>query len=422
MKRKFPGLGKDFYQGYQQLNDRDFFSIEDRDLMTLSLIDRINLHYKIGAYAVMPFTDAEVPLRDAVGGVETFQDAIDAAIDIFRFMKEEIEKQREHTEAVGNQEGPSAPPMEGEGESEDSDDDDYDKDPDGGFFDEPPRPEEDIADDFQDEMDYLSPEEQLEKVETQESFNGKMENLRARGGNEVTYVNLPHVPLDTIVVDNKLVWDKAEKWWSDNEEDFHEIDLKFSEFCKRTQKDVNYLVKEFECRKAASTYARTSTSKTGVLDTSKLHNYKIAEDIFKRVTKTTDGKNHGLVFLLDWSGSMSREISDTVYQLINLCQFCKKVDIPFDVYTFTADGGYYSHYEEEPWDYPELEHKEGDLWIDDRFRLVNLLTSKGNKQDFQRQCRNLYRIAYYYEGYYYGIYGEVKSVPRPPYFLSLIHI
>ena len=222
MKRKFPGLGKDFYQGYQQLNDRDFFSIEDRDLMTLSLIDRINLHYKIGAYAVMPFTDAEVPLRDAVGGVETFQDAIDAAIDIFRFMKEEIEKQREHTEAVGNQEGPSAPPMEGEGESEDSDDDDYDKDPDGGFFDEPPRPEEDIADDFQDEMDYLSPEEQLEKVETQESFNGKMENLRARGGNEVTYVNLPHVPLDTIVVDNKLVWDKAEKWWSDNEEDFHE--------------------------------------------------------------------------------------------------------------------------------------------------------------------------------------------------------
>ena len=419
MKRKYPGLGKDFYQGYQQLNDRDFFSIENRDLMTLSLIDRINLHYKIGAYAVMPFTDAEVPLRDAVEGVETFQDAIDAAIDIFRFMKEEIEKQREQNQAVGNQEGPSAPPMEGEGESEDSDDDDYDKDPDGGFFDDPPRPQESSSDDFEDEKDYLSPEEQLEKVETQESFNGKMENLRARGGHEVTYVNLPQVPLDTIVVDNKLVWDKAEQWWNDNEEDFHEVDLKFAEFCRRTQKDVNYLVKEFECRKAASTYARTSTSKTGVLDTSKLHNYKIAEDIFKRVTKTTDGKNHGLVFLLDWSGSMSREISDTVYQLINLCQFCKKVDIPFDVYTFTCDGGYYSHYEQEPWDYPEFDHKEGDLWVDERFRLVNLLTSKGNKQDFQRQCRNLYRIAYYYEGYYYGIYGEVKSVPRPPYFLGL---
>ena len=422
MKRKFPGLGKDFYQGYQQLNDRDFFSIENRNLWKLSLIDRINLHYKIGAYAVMPFTDAEVPLRDAVEGTETFQDAIDAAIDIFRFMKEEIEKQKEQVKAQGTEEIPGSSGDQGEGEEEtedDNDTDEYDKDPDGGVYDEPPRPEEEIADDFQDEMDYLSPEEQLKTVETQECFNGNMENLKARGAREVTYVNLPAVPLDTIVVDNKIIWDKAEQWWNDNEEDFNEIDLKFNEFCKRTKKDVNYLVKEFECRKAASTYARTSSSKTGVIDTSKLHNYKIAEDIFKRVTKTTDGKNHGLIFLLDWSGSMSREISDTVYQLINLCQFCKKVDIPFDVYTFTSDGGYYCQSHEEPWDYPELDHKQGELWIEDRFRLCNLLTSKGNKRDFQRQCRNLYRIAYYYEGYYYGIYGEVKAVPRPPHFLGL---
>jgi hypothetical protein len=73
-----------------------------------------------------------------------------------------------------------------------------------------------------------------------------------------------------------------------------------------TAKDVNYLVKEFECKKSASAYARSSTSRTGVLDTTKLHNYKFSDDIFKKVTRTTDGKNHGLVFLLDWSGSMSQ--------------------------------------------------------------------------------------------------------------------
>ena len=42
-------------------------------------------------------------------------------------------------------------------------------------------------------------------------------------------------------------------------------------------------------------------SKTGVLDCSKLHTYKYSEDIFKKVTTLHEGKNHGLVFLLDWS-------------------------------------------------------------------------------------------------------------------------
>ena len=48
MKRKYPGLGKDFYQGYKELNDDDFFAIADVKLESMSLIDRVNLHYKIG--------------------------------------------------------------------------------------------------------------------------------------------------------------------------------------------------------------------------------------------------------------------------------------------------------------------------------------------------------------------------------------
>ena len=65
-------------------------------------------------------------------------------------------------------------------------------------------------------------------------------------------------------------------------------------------------MKEFECRKAADSYARASTARTGVLDTSNLHTYKFNEDLFKKVTVLPDGKNHGLVFVLDWSGSMSQ--------------------------------------------------------------------------------------------------------------------
>ena len=62
------------------------------------------------------------------------------------------------------------------------------------------------------------------------------------------------------------------------------------------QREVAYLSKEFEMKKSAAVYARAFISKTGVLDTSKLHTYKFNEDIFKKVTVTPDGKNHGLIY------------------------------------------------------------------------------------------------------------------------------
>ena len=96
-------------------------------------------------------------------------------------------------------------------------------------------------------------------------------------------------------------------------------------------------MKEFECRKAADSYARANTARTGVLDCTKLHTYKYNEDLFKKVTTFADGKNHGLVFVLDWSGSMSGVLTDTCKQLFNLIWFCNKTGIPFDVYAFTNE-------------------------------------------------------------------------------------
>ena len=95
MKRKYPGLTKDFYKGYETLNDIDFFDINTRDIEELSFIDRVNLHFKVGSYAMIPFNDAERPLRDAVGVAETFAEALSAAKDIFKYMKAEFDKKKE---------------------------------------------------------------------------------------------------------------------------------------------------------------------------------------------------------------------------------------------------------------------------------------------------------------------------------------
>jgi len=60
MKRKFPGLRKSFNGGYKELNNLDFFEIVDQNLDNFSLIDRINLHFKIGASAFIPFGASEL--------------------------------------------------------------------------------------------------------------------------------------------------------------------------------------------------------------------------------------------------------------------------------------------------------------------------------------------------------------------------
>jgi hypothetical protein len=73
---------------------------------------------------------------------------------------------------------------------------------------------------------------------------------------------------------------------------------------------VNYLVKEFEMRKSATLYKRAQTSKIGSLDMKKIWSYKLSDDLFKRVMTLPEGKNHGMIFLLDWSGSMDMVLED----------------------------------------------------------------------------------------------------------------
>ena len=78
---------------------------------------------------------------------------------------------------------------------------------------------------------------------------------------------------------------------------FETVDNDYRLFRRSAQKEVNYLVKEFECRKSADAYVAT-VSKTGVLDCTKFHSYKYNEDLFKKITVLPDGKNHGLFLFL----------------------------------------------------------------------------------------------------------------------------
>ena len=89
MKRKYPGLTKTFFKGYQELDNDDFFNIKDEELETISFIDRINLHCKIGAFSVMPFNEVERELVREVENCETFDEVIVVCQKIYEYSQQE---------------------------------------------------------------------------------------------------------------------------------------------------------------------------------------------------------------------------------------------------------------------------------------------------------------------------------------------
>ena len=396
MKRKYLGISKTFYRGYQELNQLDFFSVDGVDLDSMNLADRINLHFKIGAFLGIKFTPEEQEVVDVVSKAETFDDALAAAEVMYTFCKaraEEEKKNETKNQESGqvSEEGQSSTTQDS-GES-DSPSDDFDSDStsdSGGASNvEGNDGDPDISGGIP--VDGTS-------VETMESLDQKMKDLISNNQySDSHYLEIPEFPLDKLIVSNSFVVSQVNKFWDNVYEDldnpFERIDAELAKFKKDASKEVNYLVKEFECRKSADSYARATTSRTGVLDTSKLHTYRYNEDLFKKVTTLPEGKSHGLVFLLDWSGSMGDHLLSTVKQVLNLAWFCQKVGIPFRVYAFT--NAWYVERSSEYWE-PQKnllgDAESNSVWASDDFRLIEFLTSEGNAKDFEKQVKTLWRL------------------------------
>ena len=283
--------------------------------------------------------------------------------------------------------------------------------------------------------------------------SSKLKDLVNTGGQENQYTEIPKVNLDSVIASNEDVHSDIQQYWDISEVEyaqskqqcienhgrlteyyseslFDNAHSAFRKFKKEAQKEVSYLVKEFECKKAASAYARATTSRTGVLDTAHLHTYKYNEDLFKKISVIPDGKNHGLVFILDWSGSMQYVLQDTLKQLYNLIWFCKKVQIPFDVYAFTQEwnrreydytSGEYANKKQQS----HYEPKQDLLAVDGEFNLMNLFTSKVNGKTLEQQMINIWRISQSFNrnyGHCHYRYPPRLSLSGTPLNLSLIHI
>jgi len=396
MKRRYAGIAKTFYNGYNELSDQDFFDIDGEDLSTFNLADRINLYCKVGAWNDISFSDSEKEIINLIQNAETFDQTLSAAETLYNFCKQELEdKQREEVDT----EQDSKVNFKGDGNFSSDDGDDsgltFSNSGSNGTM------EDGIGSNDPSSIDVDTNSVEPE-VETVKSLEDSIKELNDDGVfKETAYIELPKLKLEECIVPNDRIHEECDLYWSADEySNFDYPDNQFVKFKRDSQKEVNYLVKEFECKKAADSYARATTARTGVLDCSKLHTYKHNEDLFKKVTTFADGKNHGLVFVLDWSGSMNQVMLDTIKQLYVLMWFCKKVNIPFEVYAFTNN---YPISKEE-FRKPFYEKKEGVAFIDDTFSLMNIFSSKVNSKNFDGHLRNIFRIAYSFN-YGYSTYS-----------------
>ena len=416
IKNKYPGIRQSFIRAYKELVDQDFFGTAGKDLNELNFIDRINLYCKGGASTGIKFDDVETELLNEIESTQTYDDVIEIYKKVSDYMKSQ-EKENPEPETSEDEVELSDEEMDemleeilGKKTDEQSDEDSKkDKAQDEGLGGEEGNKNSSPGDSQEEGVSDNSGKnegggaggrksKQVEEPvsETDEAYRKNERRMFSSSPLEYGYGNVPDLNIDKIIVDHSIVWSRYEddvtskykelggpkSEWRDflvkDKEEF----LKFREDSKKV---VSYLVKEFELRKNADQMKRASISKTGELNMSKIFSYQFSEDVFKKITVVPGGKSHGLVMFIDWSGSMADNIGNTVKQLLNLVMFCKKINIPYEVYAFSTE------YDDTDNSYVYRNNlKRGDMCLSD-FRLLNLLSNKMSAVQFIKAAGALLR-------------------------------
>ena len=420
IKRKYPGLRKRMNEGYKQLNDRDFFGVKQvQNLDTLLLIDKINLYFKAGFSCGVEFTSEEKQFANRAERTETVKEVIELADEIWAYSKQQLEEKKKQALQNATPEDLEDLKEDKEGEFDDSDIDfdDFEETDEEQDQDLKPSKQKSSGEEKKEEHESPSTGDQELESKTEKAFSDKLEDL-ADESTEYLYHEFdtdffkdPVIGYRTVLSETKPVWVSS----NDTEEDRKHIaqtNADYEKFKTETTSAVNYLVKEFEMRKSAALYKRAAISKSGSLDMKRIWSYKLQDDLFKRVTVLPQGKNHGMLFLLDWSGSMDGVLEDTLKQVINLAMFCNRIQIPYRVLAFSSqynDRRYPSDAERiknRDWIVSKNARNEGKSILNNasnNFNLIELFSNKMTTSEFHSMAKRVIdRRFQWNEGYNTG--------------------
>ena len=421
---RYPGSVAVFNRGYRDLSAKDFFGLDGKDASELNLIDRINLFFK---KQKVEFTDEEKVWVKRVAETKTPDDVLDLAEELYAWMAENApEEDGDDEKTMSDPNGESGEGEEGEtgegnapagddgeentGEgdapADDKGEEDGNDNPAGGAGDDG---DDDATGDAKTEKGESSEIGGVESTgrgktpmaETDTDANNAIKKLIDEDAGVRTYGRIPDVADDLIMPYSEIL-ERALPHYAKAAEGgvwVNDMKVEVSTMKEESKKTVAYMVKEFEMKKSADQYARAAVSKTGSLDMGRLHTYKYNEDLFKKVTTLPGATNHGMVMVLDWSGSMYDNLKGTLSQLYNLIWFCRRTQIPFEVFAFSdcrelfvdpVTGEFPSRYEMKMDDF-----KAGNIALRN-FKLLEFFSSKMSAKEEVEMMEILWMIASFY--------------------------
>ncbi len=444
IQNKYPGVVNNYLNGFEILNRQNFFGLKDKDYdLDLMLIDKINIFYKSSKKLQFNFSTLDKVWLKKVDAMKTFKDVVSLAKLLLEWQKKEVKKLKKLPDFDDHILVENYDLNDSQKDSLDSKDID-DKDKDGEDSNEKGKDKQESKEgkeESESDQDKPAVSDKSAKDEdgsaggavgsggdgkltsiTNNWFEGHKEKLLDQS-KSYYYRSIPEPILDKVIHSNENFLKDMKKSFRNDVATARNylpyLNKEYKKFTNDSKKTIMYLVKEFEMKKAATAYKRSSTHKTGTIDPLKLHSYKFNEDIFKRLTVSPDAKNHGMMMLLDWSGSMSDTIFKTVQQTIQLVYFCQKTNIPFELYFFSSEMDRYDGV-----DYTRtnkmskgFKYKPGDMGID-KIKLVNVASHKLKKQKLDESLMYLYHLALHYETRYTWR-SNFNALDRPPESVSI---
>lgn len=349
MKEKYKGTKKDFSLGYRELMEKNFFGIQKQDEMLL--IDKLNVYFKVRYSCSVPvqFTEEERPFVEKCENLNTKEDVLSVAKEVFQFCLNKMKsKQDENKESDDKSDVTSSDSSVGASNNS------------------------------------SSGESSVVNINTpvsQRTFNFNL-NSTIDMDDTVKYYDCPSCDFLPIVTYKELL----EK--SKNKKQLYME--RIVEYKKSCETSVNVMIQEFMRKKAAKDYEKSQVFKTGIINTNKLSHYKFSEDIFKKIKEVKKGKSHALILCVDWSSSMKKSISHTMDQLYRIIFFCRKMNIPFEVYLFS---GNIMFTDIKP--FPKKTRKKTDVDMIpvkmNNFSLFNIFSSKMNNDEFHKMLYEMVR-------------------------------
>lgn len=425
IRATYPGLVGSFRRGYSSLSDRDFFGIKGKDSQKLAIGDRVNLKSKLDSQIDLTFSAEEQKVYDRVMAVQTWDDVVAAAIELQNLAQAQAEQEQKNgekakpakTEQTGDEsQDPSSQeastetkpddlkngeePNSTDGNSNSAEDKESDGDSssDDDANDSAPKPtnnEEKSSDVIKDDQQFdPNSHGSVPEITTNSNFEKAAADLVDNGRTiaSTIYAVVPSkeqladmvISYKKIVESRKQIQDKRIQMYG--QKSVSEHGEEFTEFLASTKKFVSVLTKEFEMRKAAYQYSRSTVSQTGVLNVNKLHSYKCTDDIFLSVAQLANAKNHGMMMFVDYSSSMASVLPYVLKHIINLSVFCKSVGIPFQVYGFTGSNNSRPYLNRND---QSRNFKDGEIVTDDVV-ILDLVSSSMPKAEYQNALKALF--------------------------------